>query len=77
MSTRAKEVGQPTQAQRRATTRRRLIDAALDVFSRNGFHAASLDEIAAGAGVSKGAVYVAKSRVLARLRQIVTDDLLD
>ncbi len=57
MTTPAKEVGQPTQAQRRATTRRRLIDAALDVFSRNGFHAASLDEIAAGAGVSKGAVY--------------------
>ena len=57
MTTPAKEVGQPTQAQRRATTRRRLIDAALDVFSRNGFHAASLDEIAASAGVSKGAVY--------------------
>ena len=47
----------PTQAQRRASTRRRLIDASLDVFARKGFHAASLEEIAAKAGVSKGAVY--------------------
>ncbi|WP_418003527.1 TetR/AcrR family transcriptional regulator [Mycobacterium sp. PDNC021] len=57
MSTPASDVDQPPHARRRAATRRRLIDAALDVFSRNGFHAASLDEIAASAGVSKGAVY--------------------
>lgn len=47
----------PTQAQRRASTRRRLLDASLDVFARKGFHAASLEAIAAKAGVSKGAVY--------------------
>lgn len=47
----------PTQAQRRAATRRRLIDGSLDVFARSGFHAASLEEIAAKAGVSIGAVY--------------------
>ena len=38
-------------------TRERLLDAALVVFSRRGYYAASLDEIAAEAGYSKGAVY--------------------
>ena len=38
-------------------TRERLLDAALVVFSRGGYYAASLDEIAAEAGYSKGAVY--------------------
>ena len=38
-------------------TRERLLDAALTVFSRRGYHAASVDEIAAEAGYSKGAVY--------------------
>jgi RNA polymerase sigma-70 factor (ECF subfamily) len=33
--------------------------------------------VAADLGISKGAVYVAKSRVMARLRQVVTDELLD
>jgi AcrR family transcriptional regulator len=34
-----------------------LLDAALKVFSRRGYHAASVEEIAAEAGFSKGAVY--------------------
>lgn len=38
-------------------TRTNLLDAALEVFSRRGYHAASVDEIAAEAGYSKGAVY--------------------
>jgi AcrR family transcriptional regulator len=38
-------------------TRERLLDAALEVFSRRGYYAASVDEIAAEAGFSKGAVY--------------------
>jgi len=38
-------------------TRERLLDAALEVFSRRGYSAASVDEIAAEAGFSKGAVY--------------------
>ena len=35
-----------------------LIDAALDVFSRVGFAAAKMDDVAAEAGVSKGTVYL-------------------
>jgi AcrR family transcriptional regulator len=38
-------------------TRQYLLDAALEVFSRRGYYAASVDEIAAEAGYSKGAVY--------------------
>ena len=38
-------------------TRERLLDAALTVFSRRGYYAASVDEVAAEAGYSKGAVY--------------------
>jgi AcrR family transcriptional regulator len=38
-------------------TRQHLLDAAAIVFARSGFHAATLDEIAATAGFTKGAVY--------------------
>ena len=41
----------------KAGTRRRILDAALDVFSREGYHAARMDAIARAAGFSKGAVY--------------------
>jgi AcrR family transcriptional regulator len=45
------------QAERRAQTTRRLLDAAADVFAQRGFHAATLDDIADAAGYTKGAVY--------------------
>jgi AcrR family transcriptional regulator len=38
-------------------TRRYLLDAAAVVFARDGFHGATLDEAAATAGFTKGAVY--------------------
>ena len=38
-------------------TRRHLLDAAATVFARQGFHGASLDDVAAVAGFTKGAVY--------------------
>jgi AcrR family transcriptional regulator len=38
-------------------TRRRLVDSALDVFAERGYHAATLSEIAARAGLTTGAVY--------------------
>lgn len=41
----------------RLQTRERLLEAAALVFSRRGFHAASVEEIAEEAGFSKGAVY--------------------
>jgi AcrR family transcriptional regulator len=43
--------------EQKAQTRIRLLDAAARVFAQRGFEAASLDEVAAAAGYTKGAVY--------------------
>src|SRR3954447_17665560 len=42
---------------RRAETRRKLIEAAMDVFADRGFHRASVDDVARAAGFSIGALY--------------------
>jgi AcrR family transcriptional regulator len=46
-----------TRTEQQAETRRRLLDAAIKVFSKRGLHDATLDEIADAAGYSRGAVY--------------------
>ena len=46
-----------TREQKKAQTRERLLDAATRVFANKGYAAASLDEIAEEAGLTKGAVY--------------------
>ena len=46
-----------TREEKKARTRTQLIDAAATVFGRRGFVAASLDEVAEEAGLTKGAVY--------------------
>lgn len=46
-----------TRAERQRETRDALILAALDAFSRDGYHATSLEGIANEAGFSKGAIY--------------------
>jgi AcrR family transcriptional regulator len=46
-----------TPARRRQQTREHLLAAAAQVFAERGFHGASLDEVAAVAGFTKGAVY--------------------
>jgi AcrR family transcriptional regulator len=46
-----------TREQSRANTRERLLRAARGVFARSGFHGASVEEIAAEAGFSTGALY--------------------
>jgi AcrR family transcriptional regulator len=43
--------------QQKAATRARLLGAAEAVFARRGFHAATVDEIAAEAGATTGALY--------------------
>ena len=42
---------------RRSDTRRRILDAAFTVFSERGIAASTLTEVAAAAGLTKGAVY--------------------
>ena len=46
-----------TRAEAKERTRRRLIEAGRRVFLRAGYHAASLDQVAGEAGMTKGAVY--------------------
>jgi AcrR family transcriptional regulator len=41
----------------RRSTRERILDAALNVFSEKGFHQATVDEIAERAGLGKGTLY--------------------
>jgi AcrR family transcriptional regulator len=47
----------PTQADRRAATIALILNEARRLFAERGFEAASIDDIAAAAGVAKGAVY--------------------
>ena len=46
-----------TREERRARTRDELLEAATRVFAARGFHAASVDDVAADAGYTTGAVY--------------------
>jgi AcrR family transcriptional regulator len=46
-----------TPERRREQTREHLLSAAAQVFAERGFHGATLDEVAAVAGFTKGAVY--------------------
>jgi AcrR family transcriptional regulator len=50
-------VAVPTRKERQAQTREQLVAAASRVFARRGYHAATVEEIAAEAGFSTGAVY--------------------
>jgi AcrR family transcriptional regulator len=47
----------PTQVERRATTRTALLAAARELFTEKGFAATGREEIAARAGVTRGALY--------------------
>jgi AcrR family transcriptional regulator len=46
-----------TQAQRRATTRRALLEAARSLFAERGYHGAAAEEIVRRAGLTRGALY--------------------
>jgi AcrR family transcriptional regulator len=46
-----------TRSERKELTRELLLDAAIEVFARQGYHGASLEDVAAAAGFTKGAVY--------------------
>ncbi|GBC85166.1 HTH-type transcriptional repressor BepR [bacterium HR11] len=47
-----------TPSARPAATRRRIVEAALRVFARRGYHEATMDDIAAASRLSKGALYL-------------------
>src|SRR5690242_8517811 len=47
----------PTNQDRKESRHQRILDAALNVFSQQGYHDAAVDEIASLADTSKGGVY--------------------
>ena len=47
----------PRRAEKKARSRRRIIESAREVFFRDGFMEANLDEVARKAGVAKGTLY--------------------
>ena len=49
--------GRRTQAQRRAATRRALLDAARSMFAEKGYHETAAEEIVRRAGMTRGALY--------------------
>ena len=51
------EAGRRTQAERRAATRRALLDAARSLFAERGYHGTAAEEIVRRAGVTRGALY--------------------
>ncbi len=53
----ARERARSHRAEKKAQSRRRILDAGRDVFFRDGFMAANLDEVAEKAGVAKGTLY--------------------
>jgi TetR/AcrR family acrAB operon transcriptional repressor len=63
-----------------ARTRASIVDAALECFDRHGIAGSTLDQIAAAAGVTKGAIYhhfASKGEILHELRRHVSVPLLD
>jgi AcrR family transcriptional regulator len=51
------ETARLTREQSKAHTRERLLSAARTVFARNGYHGASVEQVASEAGFSTGALY--------------------
>jgi len=51
------ERGAASRAEKKARSRRRILESARDVFFRDGFMTANLDEVAERAGVAKGTLY--------------------
>jgi transcriptional regulator, TetR family len=46
-----------TQAERKAQTRRLILDRAAEAFAQDGFAGTSLNDVIAGSGLTKGAFY--------------------
>jgi AcrR family transcriptional regulator len=68
-----------SRAQQQELTRKRLLDAAETLFGDRGIHRSSLDEIAAAAGLTKGAIYAnfgSKKELITAIleRKLAADD---
>ena len=57
------------------TTQKKILAAAISVFSRKGFHQATMDEIAVAAGVAKGTLYYNYASKAALFSAAITDGM--
>jgi AcrR family transcriptional regulator len=57
MNVNSSDKGRRTQAERRASTRRVLLDAARSLFAEKGYHGAAAEEIVGRADLTRGALY--------------------
>ncbi|MHC1728783.1 MAG: TetR/AcrR family transcriptional regulator [Syntrophobacteraceae bacterium] len=72
------ESGEAPPLAAKPSTKERILDAALEVFSQKGFHTATTDEIAERAGVGKGTLYryfETKEKLFADLVRLRLDEL--
>jgi TetR/AcrR family fatty acid metabolism transcriptional regulator len=53
-----RDTGGPAQEQLAAARRSQILDAALRVFSEQGFHQATVREVTRAAGVADGTIYL-------------------
>jgi AcrR family transcriptional regulator len=75
-------IGTPTETRRRrkAERPREILEAAFEEFSRNGYAATALDQVAERAGVTKGTIYVyfeSKEHLFISMVREVTNVTLD
>lgn len=66
-------------AQNKLDTTRRILDAAITVFSQQGYTGAKMDDIASGAGISKPTLYqyfASKEALFGAMMQARRDDML-
>jgi len=64
--------------QQKSSSKERILDAALEIFSQKGFHSATTDEIAERAGVGKGTLYryfATKEKLFEELVRLRLDEL--
>ncbi len=64
--------------QQKSSSKERILDAALEIFSLKGFHSATTDEIAERAGVGKGTLYryfATKEKLFEELVRLRLDEL--
>jgi AcrR family transcriptional regulator len=71
---RPSNVASGVQGKDETAKRRQILDGARDVFLNLGFDAASMNEIARAAGVSKGTLYVYFSSKEALFEELIRDD---
>jgi len=80
VSSRTQARRRPNRAEKREANRQRILRAARDVFGKQGFHGATIEQIADEAGLSNGAIYYnfsSKGELFLKLLEERQDDRIE